>query len=447
MRLLVPGRSSFFALALIAVLAAVIAGLRVFSEWHEALDNAGNALIALAVVMLGWALLDALVSLRRPAPELRRRLPQSLALNRPATVELCLIPTAKISERWLVQDHYPREGSSSASAIPCTTEAGRAVEVRYQWTPLERGDFLFDGLSLRCNSFWRFWHLQQRLPLQTSVKVFPDFARLRSELRPSSKSNYKNSGIRKRPKRGSGLDFHQLREYRQGDSLRQIDWRATSRRLQLISREYQDERDQQIIFMLDAGRRLLDQDDQLSHFDHALNALLMVAHVALKQGDAVAMMSFGGENRWVAPVKGVLNIGRLLNGFYDLQPQPVASDYIVAAESLIQRYRKRALVVLVTNLQDDSPEELAPAIRLLQKHHLVMVANLNEPSLLEKSKKPIEDLDDALGWCSIAEYQQGRQHTQERLRNSGVILVDTPPQGLLFRLSEAYLAVKAAGRL
>ena len=447
MNLLVPGRSSFVAIGLISALAALIAGFRVFSDRHEILDNAESALIAMATVMLGWALLDAWISLRRPMPELSRRLPQSLALNRPASVELYLTPAAKISERWLVQDHYPSEGHCSVSAISCTSEAGRAVMVSYQWTPLERGDFLFDGLSLRRNSFWRFWHLQQQLPLQTSVKVFPDFARLRSELRPSSKSSYKNSGIRKRPKRGSGLDFHQLREYRQGDSLRQIDWRATSRRLQLISREYQDERDQQIIFMLDAGRRLLDQDDQLSHFDHALNALLMVAHVALKQGDAVAMMSFGGESRWVAPVKGVSNIGRLLNGFYDLQPQPVASDYVIAAESLIQRYRKRALVVLVTNLQDDSPEELAPAVRLLQKHHLVMVANLNEPSLQKKLKEPIEHLDDALGWCGIAEYQQGRQQTQERLRNSGVILVDTPPQGLLFRLSEAYLAVKAAGRL
>ena len=92
-----------------------------------------------------------------------------------------------------------------------------------------------------------------------------------------------------RRRRGEGLEFHQLREYREGDSQRQIDWKATSRSGQLISREYQDERDQQIMLLIDCGRRMRAQDDELSHFDHVLNAALLLAYVGLRQGDAVGL--------------------------------------------------------------------------------------------------------------------------------------------------------------
>ncbi|MBT0875970.1 DUF58 domain-containing protein, partial [Campylobacter coli] len=120
-----------------------------------------------------------------------------------------------------------------------------------------------------------------------------------------------------RRRRGEGTDFHQMREYRVGDSLRQIDWKATSRARKLISREYQDEKNQQLLVVLDTGRRMLarepasPQGAALAHFDHALDATLLVAYLALRQGDAVGLLTTGGERRWVPPRRGMAAIDTL----------------------------------------------------------------------------------------------------------------------------------------
>ena len=101
-------------------------------------------------------------------------------------------------------------------------------------------------------------------------------------------------GAHLRRRRGEGTEFQQLREYRLGDSLRQIDWKATQRARKLISRDYQDERNQQVMLLVDTGRRMLARDDGLSHFDHVLNAALLVAYIALRQGDVVGLLAAAG---------------------------------------------------------------------------------------------------------------------------------------------------------
>jgi uncharacterized protein (DUF58 family) len=147
-------------------------------------------------------------------------------------------------------------------------------------------------------------------------------------------------GIRRRRQRGEGLEFHQLREYRQGDSLRQIDWKATARLRRAVSREYEEERDQQIVFLLDCGRKMHARDGALSHFDHALDALLLLAHVALRQGDAVGLLTFGGAQRWMARRKGAAQLDRVMNSVYD-RDTTRASDYPAGAQTGPPRQRRR----------------------------------------------------------------------------------------------------------
>src|SRR5690606_41328078 len=177
--------------------------------------------------------------------------------------------------------------------------------------------------------------------------------------------------------RGLGLEFHQLREFRDGDTLRQIDWKATARKRTPIAREYQDERDQQIVVLLDCGRRMRSQDDELAHFDHALNACLLRSYVALRQGDAVGLATFAGEqDRYVAPLKGQAHISNLLNAVYTLDSTHRPADYAAAVNALLARQRRRALVVLVTNLRDEDDEELLGAVKRLGKQQRVLIASL-----------------------------------------------------------------------
>jgi uncharacterized protein (DUF58 family) len=255
-------------------------------------------------------------------------------------------------------------------------------------------------------------------------------------------------GVRQRQRRGQGLEFHQLREFREGDSLRQIDWKATARQRTPIAREYQDERDQQIIFLLDCGRRMRSQDDELSHFDHALNACLLLSYVALRQGDAVGLSTFACDQpRHLAPVKGSGQLNVLLNTVYDLDSTQRPADFQAAANQLLSRQKRRALVVLVTNLRDEDDEELLSAVKRLSAQHRVLVASLREETLDTLRQTTVQTLPEALAYCGTVNYMNERAELHERLSAHGVPVVDVRPAELGAELVTLYLSWKRSAAL
>jgi len=253
-------------------------------------------------------------------------------------------------------------------------------------------------------------------------------------------------GIKLAPRRGDGLEFHQLREYRSGDALRQVDWKATARHSKLISKEYQEERDQQVLFLLDGGRRMRSQDGALSHFDHALNAVLLLAYVALKQGDSVSALSFGSQRIWLAPMRGVSAINRLLQEVYRLQCGLHAADYVSAAEEVLRTQRKRALVVLLTNLREED-EDLAPALKLLRKRHVVLLANLREVALDPIREDPIHDFSDALQYAGTMDYLIGHRERHRTLARLANVAIQTTPAELPIAVVNSYWQIKRSGVL
>ena len=279
------------------------------------------------------------------------------------------------------------------------------------------------------------------------MRVFPNFAAVRKYAQLATSHHLSQLGIHKKRRRGEGMEFHQLREYREGDSLRQIDWKATARMRRLISRDYQDERDQQVVFLLDCGRRMRTRDGELSHFDHTLTAVLLTAYVALREGDATGLLTFAGEERWLPPRKSGAALDELLKTLYDLQPTPVATDYLAAARVFMTRVRKRSLVILVTNLRDEEDDTLLPALRLLRARHLVLLANLREQSLERALEDPVTDFDSALLHGAVHDYLDQRRKSFERIHAQGVLSLDVLPEQLSVTLVNRYLALKRGGAL
>ena len=279
------------------------------------------------------------------------------------------------------------------------------------------------------------------------MRVYPDFAPLARLALFSAEQASRLVGAHVRRRRGEGTDFQQMREYRVGDSLRRIDWKATARARKLVSREYQEERNQQLLLVVDTGRRMLATDGGLSHFDHALNAALVVAWLGLRQGDAVGLLAGGGPERWVPPHRGMGALDALLRASYDLEPQPVATDYLALATRLARQHPRRALVMLVTNVRDEDSEELLAAVRLLQRRHLVCVASLREQVLDAVLDEDVASLDAAIDAGAVARYLAQRAAAHDALRQHGVMTLDVAPADLPGALVERYLAVKRDGLL
>lgn len=397
----------------------------------------------LLLALLALAMLDAVRLTRLPSPRVQRQMPGSLALGRWSEVRLEIEHDFAQPLSMQIFDHVP--SGLSFENLPLSTELqpGQRSLIGYRLRPLKRGHFSFEYCEFNLPSPLGLWSGKRLLDLTDQTRVYPDFARLYGGQLLAVDNWLSQLGVRQRQRRGQGMEFHQLREFREGDSQRQIDWKATARHRTPIAREYQDERDQQIIFMLDCGRRMRSQDGELTHFDHALNACLLLSYVALRQGDAVGLCTFASDQkRYLEPVKGTGQLKVLLNGVYDLDSTQHPADYPAAVTQLLARQKRRALVVLVTNLRDDEDEELLSAVRRLSQQHRVLVASLRETVLDELRLRPAQTLDDALTYCANLDYLNTSAQHHEHLSAEGVAVVQARPEELGPGLITHYLAWK-----
>ena len=190
------------------------------------------------------------------------------------------------------------------------------------------------------------------------------------------------------------------------------------------------------------------QDGELSHFDHALNACLLLAYTALRQGDAVGLSTFASDQpRYLAPAKGNGQLNVLLNTVYDLDSSQRPADYQTVANQLLARQKRRALVVLVTNLRDEDDEELLTAVKRLGQQHRVLVASLCEERLDSLRHGQVQTLTDALAYCGTVEYLNARDELHERLCANGILVLNVRPQQLGAQLLTQYLHWKKAGAM
>ena len=262
--------------------------------------------------------------------------------------------------------------------------------------PTCRGNITFAPAQVRARSAWGLCELNARIGTAEVRRVYPDFSQIARYAWLAGDRRLQEIGIKTYPLRGQGTDFKQLSDYRTGDSVRYIDWRATARLAKPIVREFQDERDQCVMFLVDCGRRLRSEDRQsvagTTHFDQVLNAVMLLTYVALKQGDAVGAMTFGTierQQRFFPAQKGRLALNALMGQLYDVEPTTTHSDFLAAAQDLLGRHRKRSLVILVTNFRDEDSTELADALRLLRSRHLVLLASLRERVVREMIDQPL----------------------------------------------------------
>ncbi|MBT8766139.1 DUF58 domain-containing protein [Metapseudomonas boanensis] len=402
----------------------------------------------LLCALLLLACIDALWLRHQPSPRLERLLPGNLPLARWSEVRLTVHHGYPRPLHLQLFDQVPEDMAFDALPQRIELHPGTQTELSYRVRPLKRGHFHLPACDVELPSPLGLWRQRRVLPLSGETRVYPDFARLYGAQLKAVDDWLSQLGVRQRPRRGLGMEFHQLREFRDGDTLRQIDWKATARKRTPIAREYQDERDQQIVFLLDCGRRMRSQDGDLSHFDHALNASLLLSYVALRQGDAVGLATFAAErDRFLAPVKGPAQLSVLLNGVYDLDSTLRPADYRAATDTLLTRQRRRALVVLISNLRDEDDEELVNAVKRLGRQHRLLVVSLREEILDSLRQAPVRGFEDALAYCGTVDYLNARAGLHERLAAHGVPVLDARPSELGPELVSRYLAWKKAGAL
>jgi len=428
--------------ALLALLLGVAAGL---------VGSAAALWFLVLVIMMAADAVISRLGWRSSSIRLTRQLPAAFAIGAPSSVALTLDGTGGRTWQCRVFDGCDSAFESRGLPLELTLPAGKRLETSYGVTALRRGDVHFAPADVRVRSRLGLCELSERLGAQEMRRVYPDFAQIARYAWLAGDHRLQEIGIKTYQQRGEGTDFKQLTEYRYGDSVRHIDWKASQRLGKPIIREFQDERDQCIIVLIDCGRRMrADERGQAagsSHFDQVLNAVMLLSYVALKHGDAVGALSFGtaaGGRRWFAPRKGLPALNALMGEFYDVQPSPTHSDYVSAAQDVLRRQPRRALVVVITNFRDEDSSELAQALRLLRSRHLVLLASLRERIVRELMMQPLSSEQAALEVGSAHLYAQARGDAFNRLAARDALMIDAEPQQLGVELVNRYRAAKRA---
>jgi len=385
---------------------------------------------------------------------LSRQIPPAFAIGVQRPIKLML--GAETSHDWQIRLHDHADPSLLVDGMPreLLMHGNRVTEFEYVVTPTRRGEISFAPADVGIRSRFGFLELMTRVGSMETRHVFPDFAQVARYAWLAGDRRLAEIGIKTYRQRGEGTDFKQLSEYRVGDAVRHIDWKATLRFSKPIVRQFQNERDQCVMLLIDCGRRMRadDRDGGIgaAHFDQVLNAVMLLTYVALKQGDAVGAMTFGtplGHERWFTPRKGAVTLNALMGELFDVQPTPTHSDYLAAAQAFMKRQRKRALVIVITNFRDEDSSELGQALQLLRSRHLVMTASLREGVVRELMEQPLNGHDSALDIGSAHLYEQARRDAFNRIAAGDSLMVDAEPAQLGIELVNRYHAVKRAGRI
>jgi uncharacterized protein (DUF58 family) len=394
-----------------------------------------------AIVVI--AALDALLG-RGRLVAVERHAPQVFSVGRPNPVVLEVRSRARRTLDVLVRDDVPA-GDVHDLPARVTLKPGATATVRYRVTPHRRGAYSLGDHFVRYPTPLGLWLRQLRTRAEQPIKVYPDVKAVRTyELLARQDREY--ALTRAARLRGGESEFERLRDYMKDDEFRNIDWKATARRHKLIAREYQIERNQNIVFLLDCGRLMTAETAGLSHLDHALNATLMMSHVAARTGDHVGLLAFDERVRtWLPPSGGARAAQKIVQASYDLQAALVEPDYRAAFDQLALRMRKRSLVVLFTHVIDDhAARDVASLARGLLPRHLPLVVlfrDVDVDALAEPGG------DERAGSLFVrgaaAELIVWRDRLVRDLGRAGVLTLDTTPAHLTPALVNRYLEIKA----
>ncbi|MET9671370.1 DUF58 domain-containing protein [Streptomyces sp. NPDC006475] len=335
----------------------------------------------------------------------------------------------------------------AASRHKVAVPAGERRRITTTLRPTRRGDRHAERVTVRSYGPLGLAARQSNHSVPWTVRVLPPFAsrkHLPSRLARLRELDGRTSVLI----RGQGTEFDSLRDYVPGDDTRSIDWRATARRTTVAVRTWRPERDRHILVVLDTGRTSAGRVGDVPRLDAAMDAALLLTALASRAGDRVDLLAY--DRRVRAQVQG-RSAGELLpamvNALAPLEPELVETDARGLSAAALKSAPRRSLIVLLTGLDAAPIEEgLLPVLPQLTQRHTVLVAAVADPHIQEMSaaRGDVEAVYDA---AAGTQSQAQRRRTAEQLQRHGVIVVDATPDNLAPALADAYLALKAAGKL
>jgi uncharacterized protein (DUF58 family) len=374
-----------------------------------------------------------------------RKTQRAASLQKPHHVTL---QVSNLSNRdyWVaLRDDFPHHATADPDEFSLKLPRRGRATLGYDLSASQRGSFEMERVYLRGRSRLGLWQRFFEYPCASTLHVYPDMHQLAKYAVLARTNRLSLMGVRRTRRVGQDNDFERLRDYTLDDNYKHIDWRSTARRNKLTVKDFQTSQSQRLVFLIDCGRMMTNESSGVSLLDHALNAMLMLSYVALRQGDAVGMLTFSDRVHTYVPPHGGLNqMNQLLHASFDRFPQLVESRYDEAFLHLSKNCRKRSLVILITNVIDEvNALQIQQYLGTMVGRHLPLGILLRDRGLFDLADQEIVRGNELYRSAAAAQILTWRHQVLSELEHLGVLALDTFPEEMTASLVNRYLEIKA----
>ena len=425
---------------------AAVSGLLLFA-WP---GTSWWALGAVELLLLVVLVVDTVACVAPQRIDVQRDVVESITIGEQATLT------------WLIDNRSPRAGRVTVTdalwpslhaerrRVGAHLRGGARLKSRTVLRPSRRGRFPLNDVTVRVEGPLRMICRQATRDVPGSLRVMPAYPSREEVQRRMRMPRVLEVGMRSIRTNGGGTEFDQLRDFRPDDEFRRIDWAATVRLQRPIVKQYRAERNQNIVLLLDNGRVMAGVVGGVPRVEHAMDAVLGVVQIATKLGDRAGLIAFDRQVRSIlVPTNGKSQLGRAAEAMYMLEPDYSESAYQVAFSTATARFRRRSMFIVLTDLVESAVEQaLLPALPIITRRHLVVVAAVQDPIVTQWAGGAAHQwASEAYREAAAVSILQQRARATARLRAAGAVVIDAAPGKLAIELVDGYLELKASGRL
>lgn len=367
------------------------------------------------------------------------------SLQKPHHVKLAVSNLSKTGYWIEIRDDAPHHATVEPAQFGLRVPGRGRATLGYELSAGQRGAFELERVYLRARSRFGLWQRYFEYPCASIVHVYPDMQQLAKYAVLARTNRLSLMGVRRTRRVGQDNDFERLRDYTPDDNYKHMDWRSTARRNKLTVKDFQTSQSQRLMFLVDCGRMMTNESAGVSLLDHALNAMLMLSYVALRQGDSVGMLTFSDRvHTFVPPHGGMNQMNHMLHASFDRFPRLVESRYDDAFLHLSKNCRKRSLVILITNVIDEvNALQIQQYLGTMVGRHLPLGVLLRDRGLFDMADQEEVAGDRLYQSAAAAEILTWRHQVLCELEHLGVMALDTFPEEMTASLVNQYLEIKA----
>jgi len=431
----------FFA-AFIAVISLYVMAFSIPS-----LEFVANVVLA---SLFGLTAIDILLIFSNSEPiEVQRKVNNRLNLGDENKVTITIKNKTVQPINFSLIEGYPVEMQVRATAFKGIIGANGTKEFHYQFVPKRRGEFFFEDVFVIIRSMFFLASRRVDVPLKEAVHVYPSVLQMKQYELQVFQQQKTSNGIKKIRRLGNNSDFEQIKNYVQGDELKTINWKATSRRNELMVNQYQEEKSQSIYCIIDKSRNMQMEFDELSMLDYSINSTLVFSNIALRKGDKAGLITYSDKiGTMLAADRSGGQMRRIQEALYNQKTQYKESNFELLYQSIRRTVRSRSLLVLFTNFETEFAMRRAmPYLRKLNQKHVLMVVFFQNSELQELAFQPSKTIHEVYQSAVAERMISIKTKIARELKQNGIQTVLTLPEELSINTINKYLELKAKGAI